>query len=130
MKNLILVTLSLILIGCTSNPFQHRGLAPHEQWATDMMEGNHAEAQPLMVVDDFEHWRMSTNDLRLGHGGLKSIGQTNGLEDPVSSRYFQFTFNDGFQRCLRIKITERGQVTPLDPDYQESSPDAFPSPPQ
>ena len=124
----MVVWIILTLAACTiSNPFLQapRGLAPHEQWAIDMMQGEYAQAEPRMAVDNFEEWRMATDDLRLAYGGLKSIEQTNALEDSVSSRRFRFTFNDGFQRCLRIKIVEQGQVVPLDPNYQECAADAF-----
>jgi hypothetical protein len=118
-----LVLLALFLAGCSDNLFERR--SPVDRWALAVVQRDYSAAEQFMTTNNLASWKTETEHLNRQHQGLQSYQMsdisTAPSENPVTQT--KWTWNDGFVRCLYIRITEDGKIDLADSSYHDCSED-------
>lgn len=112
----------LLLTSCNLGP-----AAPLEagslldRWVAAVQQRDYAAAQQLMVAEDFVAWRADTERLFQQHQALESYRRSDQATPPNQPTIVrtEWTWQDGFVRCLRVQVTSDNKIALVDPTYQD-----------
>lgn len=111
----------LLLTSCNLGPVAPlEAGSPLDRWVTAVQQRDYATAQRLMLADDVAVWQADTERLFQQHQALESYRRVDQAAPPNQPAIIrtEWTWRDGFARCLRVQVTQDNKVDLVDQTYQ------------